>query len=200
VILLDTINNKTDTKIQNVIKSYNIQIQSVKYISGIAIAFVVLFVSAIFACDLGKLYNFMKLSKPSNIKDTSNLKKSVKSNSESIVLCTEDSLTLKSFSNSQIEIKENFQENPKAVSKKLKWKPKKNECIKAYVARLEKLTSKALPTLGEQHREKFLREKFLENLPDDLVRKIKINANNITWKETVKTAFLIIETVNVETK
>ncbi len=40
VILLDTINTKTDKKIQNVIKSYNIQIQSVKYISGIAIAFV----------------------------------------------------------------------------------------------------------------------------------------------------------------
>jgi hypothetical protein len=183
VILLDSINTKTDKKIQNVIKSYNIQIQSVKYISGIAIAFVVLYFSAIIACDLGRLFNFMKLSKPKSIKDTSNdLSTSVKSNSESFVLCTEDSLTFKSFADSQIEIKENFQENPKIKSKKIKW------------------TSKALPTLGEQHREKILRDKFLENLPDYLVRKIKINAKNITWKEIVKTAFSIIETVNVESK
>jgi hypothetical protein len=74
----------------------------------------------------------MKLSKPKSIKDTSNdLSTSVKSNSESFVLCTEDSLTFKSFADSQIEIKENFQENPKIKSKKIKW------------------TSKALPTLGE---------------------------------------------------
>ena len=102
---------------------------------------------------------------------------------------------------SNAEIQEHFPESQNGTKgKKFKWKAKKKESINAYVKRLEKLTTESLPTLGEAQREKFLRLKLLEGLPVDVKRLIKMNAINKTWKETVKTAFSIIETVNVETK
>ena len=86
---------------------------------------------------------------------------------------------------------------PKKSSKWIntKWAPRTDERIKAYAARIERMSYKALPTIGLRERELFLRDKFLSSLPLDVQKKLK-SIGVYKWNEIVDRTDSILNSTN----
>jgi hypothetical protein len=178
---LKEINKTTNRTIEKLLITYKAKIQTVKYISGISIIFMVLFIFFIISFDL---HSFLKKYFLWNRIKT----KVLRQGSVNIV---NYNMTSNRYDEAEFyNVLKAVREQDRQINKKFykifkECKPNLNENASIFGLKLELLLDKACPNLRRSKREALLKKQFINYLPKDIQQMLLISGVK-RWKETLK--------------
>jgi hypothetical protein len=211
-LVLSNIMNKTQSNIKAVTEIYKAQINTVTHLSKVAIAVCCLLILSVMAFDIPRILNselfkaFVNLfwKRIVNWLEKQRNKRILEKELENEIKEENNYCVTESFKEPENEKSSTNSDKPnlsnifmnntsegiyesKHNSKLTKWDINQNDfkSVKAASRRLEYLVDKALPSLGPQQREIFLKEKLIKTFSAEMQSKLK-KIENKSWNEFVQ--------------